>query len=83
MQNHVVMYLEHVAYNVPAPTAAATWYCQNFKMTVPRRFGPPTHGHFLADARGKMMLEFYHHPGATVPDYPSVNPLVQEGGGER
>ena len=62
--------------NHPDPAAAAAWFCQNLDMTVARKFGPPQHGHFLADARGTMMLEFYFnadvavHVLATVVDKP-------------
>jgi len=70
------MQLEHTAYNVPSPAAAAEWYCQNLSMTVPRKFGPPAHGHFLASARGQVMLEFYRNPEAPVPDYQEIDPLV-------
>jgi hypothetical protein len=55
------MHLEHLGLNHPDPVAAAAWYCQNLGMTVARQFGPPQNGRFLADARGKMMLEFYHN----------------------
>lgn len=70
------MHLEHVAYNIPAPVAAAEWYSQNLGMTVPRKFGPPAHGHFLASNRGQVMLEFYNNPKVKVPDYHALDPLV-------
>jgi uncharacterized glyoxalase superfamily protein PhnB len=44
-------------------------------MTVARKFGPPGHGHFLADAQGRMMLEFYLNVAVPIPDYPSLNPF--------
>jgi glyoxylase I family protein len=70
------MNLEHVGFNVPAPAEAAQWYCQNLDMTVARKFGPPAFGHFLMDACGRMMLEFYRNPAAPVPDYRALNALV-------
>jgi len=53
--------------------AAAAWYVKNLGMKVTRKFGPPGHGHFLADAQGRMMLEFYLNNTVPVPDYPSLN----------
>ena len=70
------MHLEHVAYNVPAPAAAAEWYSQNLGMTVPRKFGPPANGHFLASGREQVMLEFYNNSKVKVPDYHALDPLV-------
>ena len=71
-----LMNLEHLGLNHPDAAAAAAWYEQNLGMKVVRKFGPPNHGHFLADARGKMMIEFYHNVLASVPDYRAMNPLT-------
>ena len=68
--------LEHVAFQVSEPVAVAEWYCKNLGMTIRRKFGPPAFGHFLADARGQMMLEFYNNPKASVPDYRTMHPMV-------
>jgi glyoxylase I family protein len=73
--NDVAMHLEHLGLNHPDPVAAATWYCQNLGMTVSRQFGPPQHGRFLADTRGKMMLEFYHNTEVGIPDYAGLAPF--------
>lgn len=70
------MNLEHLGLNHSDPVAAAAWYCQNLGMTVARKFGAPGHGHFLADARGKMMLEFYFNAKAGVPDYAAIDPFA-------
>ncbi len=32
--------------------------------------------HFLADGSGRVMLEMYNNPAATVPDYNAMHPLV-------
>lgn len=69
------MHLEHLGLNHRDPVAAAAWYCQNLDMTVARKFGPPQHGHFLADSRGKMMLEFYHNAEVGIPDYAALEPF--------
>lgn len=70
------MNLEHLGLNHHDPVAAAAWYCQNLGMTVARKFGAPGLGHFLADARGKMMLEFYFNAKAGVPDYTAIDPFA-------
>ena len=69
------MNLEHLGLNHPDPVAAADWYCANLGMTVARKFGPPGHGHFVADARKQMMLEFYHNPLAPAPDFRAIHPM--------
>jgi len=69
------MNLEHIGFNVVDPVGAADWYCKNVGMTVARQFGPPQNGRFLADTRGKMMLEFYHNAKVIVPDYRSLPPM--------
>lgn len=73
--NYIPVHLEHLGLNHHDPVAAASWYCQNLGMTVARKFGPPQHGHFLADARGKMMLELYHNTDVPMPDYASLAPF--------
>lgn len=70
------MNLEHLGLNVVDPIGAAEWYCTNLGMTIARQFGPPANGRFLADSRGKMMLEFYHNDKALVMDYRGIPPLA-------
>jgi glyoxylase I family protein len=74
--NDVPMNLEHLGLNYPDPVAAAAWYVANLGMKVARKAGPPGHGHFLADAQGRMMLEFYLNASVPIPDYRSFNPLA-------
>jgi glyoxylase I family protein len=69
------MHLEHLGLNHSDAVAAADWYCTNLGMKVTRKFGPPGHGHFVADAGGQMMLEFYHNAQAPVPDFRALNPM--------
>lgn len=71
----LAMNLEHIGFNVIDPVAAADWYCKNLGMTIARQFGPPANGRFLADKRGKMMLEFYHNPNVAALDYWNVHPM--------
>lgn len=70
------MNLEHLGLNHHDPGAAAAWYCQHLGMTVARKQGAPGHGHFLADARGQMMLEFYYNATAGVPNYAAIDPFA-------
>jgi glyoxylase I family protein len=73
--NDGLMNLEHLGLNHPDPVAAADWYGQNLGMKVTRKFGPPGHGHFLADARGQMLVEFYFNAAVPVTDFRAVNPM--------
>ena len=70
------MFIEHIGLNVVDPVGAAEWYCKNLGMTIARQSGPPANGRFIADSRGKMMLEFYHNTNAIVMDYRSIPPLT-------
>ena len=70
------MNIEHIGFNIADPVAAAEWYCKNLGMTIARQSGPPANGRFLADTRGKMMLEFYHNSKVAVPDYRNLHPIA-------
>lgn len=76
MSNADRIRLEHVALNVADPIRMAEWYCKNLGMKVVRQGPPPANGRFISDAGGNMMLELYHNPPDTVPDYASMNPLL-------
>lgn len=68
--------IEHVAFNVADPIAAADWYCKNLEMKVARSGPPPANGRFLADSTGNVILEIYHFDDPAVPDYASMSPLL-------
>ncbi len=70
------MNIEHVALNVPDPVAMADWYTRYLGMRVVRSFSGPPHTHFVADQSGRVVVEIYHQPKATVPDYFALDPLV-------
>lgn len=70
------MKIEHVAFNVPDPNAAARWYVEHLGFTVKRRFVDPPYGHFLADDSGTVMIEIYCRSDAPVPDYKNQHPAV-------
>lgn len=67
--------IEHVACNVPEPVEAAAWYVRHLGMRIARYTGGPTEIHFLADAAGASVIEFYRNPAAAVPDYAAMHPM--------
>lgn len=67
--------IEHVAYNVADPVSIAAWYVRNLGMRVARHSGGSTEIHFLADAAGATVLEFYNNPAGDIPDYGSMHPM--------
>jgi glyoxylase I family protein len=67
--------IEHIAFNVADPVAAAAWYVQHLGMRVARYGGGPTEIHFLADAAGASVVELYHNPAAAVPDFAAMHPM--------
>jgi catechol 2,3-dioxygenase-like lactoylglutathione lyase family enzyme len=68
--------IEHAAYQVEDPAAVSRWYVAHLGMTIKRSAPERPWGHFLADSSCAVMLEFYNHPKASVPDYRSIDPLV-------
>lgn len=70
------MKIEHVAMNVPDPSAIAEWYVANMGMQVVRQSGPPTHTTFLADGDLETVLELYCFEDAPLPDYATQDPMV-------
>ncbi|HID78832.1 MAG TPA: VOC family protein [Planctomycetaceae bacterium] len=70
------MEIEHVGYIVHEPPAVARWYVQHLGFSVKRRVTGPPYTHFLADGSGRVMIEIYNNPAASVPDYRAMDPLV-------
>jgi catechol 2,3-dioxygenase-like lactoylglutathione lyase family enzyme len=70
------MQVEHIAWQVPDPVALAEWYTHHLGFQVVRRGKGPTLAHFLADASGRVVIEVYHNPAASIPDYPAQSPLI-------
>lgn len=68
--------VEHVAWQVSDPVAVAAWYCQHLGFRVARKLDAAPHTHFLADAAGRVVIEIYNNPKASVPDYRALHPLV-------
>ena len=70
------MKIEHIAFNVQNPVAAAEWYVKHLGMRVVRKSGEPSYTHFLADSPGRAVMEIYNNPKVAVPDYAATDPLV-------
>ncbi|NUQ66583.1 MAG: VOC family protein [Pirellulales bacterium] len=70
------MHIEHIGYMVSDPPAVAEWYIEHLGFRVRRKLDASPHTRFLADASGRVMIEIYNNPRATVPDYATLDPLV-------
>jgi glyoxylase I family protein len=68
--------LEHVALNVPEPVEMASWYVENLGMRVVVAEEQSPFIHFLADSEGQGLIEIYNNPGADIPDYATMHPLM-------
>ena len=69
------MRIEHIAFNVAEPLEVAAWYCRHLGFTIARGMKEEPWAHFLADERGRTVLEVYHNPKCRVPDYAARDPL--------
>ena len=69
------MRLEHVAFALPDPPAAAAWYVEHLGFRVLRAGGPPTHAHFLVPDGGGTMLEIFCDAEHPPPDRRGVHPM--------
>lgn len=70
-----VLNVEHVACNVADPPAMAAWYVEHLGMRIVRANAAAPFIHFLADARGRVVLEIYSNAADPVPDYRAMHPL--------
>ncbi len=70
------MKIEHAAWDIENPVAAADWYVEHLQMKVVRSGAPPACARFLADATGRVLLEIYNNPKVSPPDYRSIDPLI-------
>jgi glyoxylase I family protein len=70
------MKIEHVAFMMSDPVAAAKWYVENLGFTVIRGMDQPPFAHFMLAPGGGVMLEIYNNPKVEVPNYPCVDPLL-------
>ncbi len=69
------MQVEHIAWQVPDPVALAAWYVEHLGFKVVRRGKGPALAHFLADSSGRVVIEVYNNPAASIPDYATMSPL--------
>jgi uncharacterized glyoxalase superfamily protein PhnB len=67
--------VEHVAWQVKDPNAVAKWYVEHLGFRVLRKLEAAPFTHFIVDAGGRVVVEIYNNPAASVPDYAKANPL--------
>jgi catechol 2,3-dioxygenase-like lactoylglutathione lyase family enzyme len=70
------MKLEHIAFQVADPAAMADWYVKHLGFSVQRSSDEPVVARFMADDSGAVMLEVYHNPQVSAPEYASMNPAL-------
>ncbi|MFC4871749.1 VOC family protein [Negadavirga shengliensis] len=70
------MKIEHFALNVSHPQAISDWYEKNLGFKVVRKMDKSPYMTFLADDSGKIMVELYHNPKASVLDFQQLDPLM-------
>ena len=70
------MKFEHFALNVSDVRAQVPWLVANLGLTIARQLPNPPYMHFLADETGRVIVELYSNPVATIPDYKTQHPLV-------
>ena len=70
------MRIEHFGYQVKKPAEVADWYCEHLGFVIKRSADKPVPVRFLADGSGKVMVEVYNNPKASIPDYFSMDPLL-------
>ena len=70
------MKIEHFALNVSEPLAMADWYETHMGLTAVKKMEESPYMTFLADDSGKIMIEIYQNPKATVLAFDSFNPLM-------
>ncbi|MSU70472.1 MAG: hypothetical protein EXS39_06810 [Opitutaceae bacterium] len=69
------MKFEHFALNVPDTRAMSLWYVQHLGFKIVRSRDDAPYTHFLADETGRVFVELYTNPKATIPNYAAAHPL--------
>ncbi|HRE80278.1 MAG TPA: VOC family protein [Opitutaceae bacterium] len=69
------MQFEHFALNVSDAPAHARWYVEHVGFRVVRQLTEVPFTHFLADDTGRVIVELYSNPKASVPKYADAHPL--------
>jgi len=70
------MKIEHIGLQVADPAAMADWYIAHLGFVCKRAGDTPVPVRFIADEGGAVMLEVYHNPTVTTPDYPAMDLLL-------
>ena len=70
------MRFEHFALNVPDARAMGQWYVDHLGFSILRSQDAAPHTRFLADETGRVIVELYTNPAATIPGYTAQPPLV-------
>ena len=65
--------VEHVAWQATDPVAVADWYVRTLGFRVVRKNDDPARTHFIADGSGKVLVEIYNNPAASVLDYANMH----------
>jgi len=69
------MEFEHFGVNVPDAKAMAEWYVKNLNMKIVRALPESNQTYFLADEKGRLMMEIYTNPTSAIPDHSAEHPL--------
>ena len=69
------MEFEHFGLNVPDAKAMADWYVKYCNMKIVRALPKANQTHFLADEKGRVMMEIYTNPASAIPDHSTEHPL--------
>lgn len=70
------MIFEHFAVNVANVAERVQWYTKNLGLKVVSEQKAAPFMNFLADATGRVIMEFYHRPDAAITDFNSEHPLT-------
>jgi uncharacterized glyoxalase superfamily protein PhnB len=70
------MVIEHVAFQHPEPSVAASWYSDHFGLRVVRADDGPSRTRFLTDSTGRTVIEIYDNREETMPDYFIQSPVL-------
>ena len=69
------MIFEHFALNVPDARAMSRWYVEQLGFSIARSREDPPHTCFLTDGTGRVVVELYTNPAATITDFAAAHPL--------
>lgn len=69
------MKFEHFALNVADVRAVAAWYVTHLGFRIARKRDDAPFTHFLADETGRVIVELYTNPSATIVDHSKNHPL--------